>query len=47
MARYLVTQTWEVDVPDDEDDPFDYARDIALNQRPDTEDIERITDDVQ
>lgn len=42
MARWTVTQTWEIEVPDDVDDPQDWARDYILSVACDTEDIEEI-----
>mgnify|MGYP001034365275 CR=1 FL=1 len=43
MPRYMrVTQTWDIEIPEDVDDPYDYARDATLSIRPDTEDIEEI-----
>lgn len=44
MPKMQVTQTWVVHVPDNTDDPHDYARDYTLSVRPDTEDIEEISD---
>ena len=48
MARLIrVTQSWDIEVPPDVDDAFDYARDATLSIRPDTEDIEEIHEDLR
>lgn len=45
MSLWLVTQVWSVEVPDDVDDPQDWARDYVLSVNCDSEDIEEIKSD--